>query len=57
MQLEELKEFRNKAQAPDEPERRGDRSRPTQFGKPRDFPKDRVSPVTPLTIERSRVME
>ena len=47
MQLEELKEFRNKAQAPDEPERRGDRSRQTQFGKPRDFPKDRVSPVTP----------
>jgi len=39
MQLEELKEFRNKAQAPDEPERRGDRSRPTQFGKLRDFPK------------------
>jgi len=39
MQMEELKEFRNKAQVPDEPERRGDRSRPTQFGKPTDFPK------------------
>ena len=58
IQLEELKEFQNKAQAPDEPERRGDRSRPTQFGKPRYFPKGpRFTRYTPLTAERSRVME
>ena len=58
MQLEELKEFRSRAQAPDEPERRKDRSKPTHFGKPRDFPKGpRFTRYTPLTAERSRVLE
>ena len=58
MQLEELKEFQSRAQAPDEPERRRDRSRPTHFGKPGDFPKGpRFNHYTPLTAERSRVLE
>jgi len=58
MQLEELKEFRSRAEAPDEPERRRDRSRPTHFGKPRDFPKGpRFTRYTSLTAERSRVLE
>jgi len=42
----------------DEPDRRGDRNRPTQFGKPRDFPKGpRFTRYTLLIAERSKAME
>lgn len=58
MQLKELKEFRAKTWAPEEAERKVDRSRPMPSGRPRDLPKSpRFTRYNPLTADRSRILE